>query len=250
MTFLSGYVIIIVIKIYASYWQGAGFMAKKIITFFKNKINKIILIVLVIVAFLLFFSRTEKIDEIIPVIAETATVDVKIIEENLRSIAELVTLTYTYSDVGTFSEQKTFSLFGKEFEIWGTKKSFIITYDGEMKFGIDLSQVSIDESDNILTVTLPPPQMFSHEIKEDSISLLDEKTGLFSSFSMTDYSDFMTEQKDKMERRAAERELLSQAQSNAEEQIKLFVSAILGDVSEEYEIQFAIVKQFEDKPVL
>lgn len=209
-------------------------MVKIFQRFLFKKFNIAIMIIAVI---LVTFFISKNINKAIPVISDKTFIDVKVIEENLRTIAELSTLTYTYSDVGIFSDQKTLSMFGNEIGIIGTKKSFIITYDGEMKFGIDLSKVFISENGDVLTITIPEVQMFSHEIKEDSISLLDEKTGLFTSSSVKDYADFMVQQKDKMENRALEKNFYSQAKLNAELQIKSFINAIPG-VSEEYRIRF------------
>lgn len=213
-------------------------MRKQARTIFKDKATIAIMLSLVVVTFLATLLMTQKkVNKLAPVIEVKTEINVKVIEESIRSIAELATLTYGYSDVGLFSEQHSMSLFGKEIGLLGTKKSFIITYDGEMKFGIDLSLISIEDADNILTVMLPPAQILSHTIKEDSIMLLDEKSGLFNHFSITDYMDFMVEQKEKMETRALERNYFEQAQTNAELQIEAFILSIPG-VAEEYKIRF------------
>lgn len=198
---------------------------------FKLTASIVVIFVVLIICIKINFNKT------VPVIVDKTVVDVKTIEDKLRLVSELITLTYNYSNVGTFSDQKYLSMFGNQIGILGTKKSFIITYDGEMKFGIDLSKISISENNNILNVTLPEAQMFSHEMKEDSISLLDEKSGVFNSFSMTDYADFMIDQKDEMEKKASEKEMYEKAKLNAEIQIKMLLSSIPG-ISEEYDIRF------------
>lgn len=206
--------------------------------------SKIIFIagIVAVVAFLLFavlpnLNIIKNINKALPVVSKKTDIDVKIIEEKLRLVAELATLTYDYSDVGIFSEEQTLSMFGSEIGIMGTKKSFIITYDGEMKFGVDLSEISVRENNNVLKITLAPAKMFSHEMKEDTIRLLDEKNGVFASSSVMDYAIFMKEQKEEMEEKALEKDLFSQAQLNAEKQIESFISAFI-NTDDEYEISF------------
>ena len=173
-----------------------------------------------------------------PVIEEKKEIDVTRIEESIRTIAELATLSHNYTDVCMFSEQKTMTWFGKEFALPGTKKLFIISYDGEMKIGIDASQISVRASEGLITLSMPKAKVLSHVIKEDSVKLLDEKSGLFNPISVTDYTDFIAEQKQYMEEKAQSNDLFTQAQENAETQIKALLLALPG-IEGEYEIKFS-----------
>jgi hypothetical protein len=196
----------------------------------------VVLIVVAIVAALFiknwFESKT-------PVIEEKNEIDITTIEESIRTIAELATLSHNYTDVCAFSEQKTMTLFGVEFTLPGTTKSFIICYDGEMKIGVDASQISVRADDGHITLTLPKAKVLSHVIKEDSVKLLDEKSGLFNPISVTDYTGFITEQKQSMEDKALSSGLFTQAQDNAEAQIRGLLLLLPG-IAEEYEVDFLI----------
>ena len=45
-------------------------------------------------------------------------------------------------------------------------KTFIITYDGSIKAGIDLKQAKISINNDQLNITLPASKILSHEIDE------------------------------------------------------------------------------------
>ena len=171
-------------------------------------------------------------------VEEKTEINATTIEESIRAISELVTLSYNYTDVGSFSDQKVVTLFGAEFNAPFGKKSFVITYEGEMKIGIDMGQVSIDVEDGAIVVGMPPAKIMSHVVMEDSVQLYDEKSGLFNQISVTDYTEFMAERKPAMEEKAASSGLLDQARDNARAQIEALLLSVPG-VQDEYRIRFA-----------
>ena len=171
-------------------------------------------------------------------VEEKTEINVVTIEESIRAISELVTLSYNYTDVGGFTDQKVISLFGSEFNAPFGKKSFVITYEGEMKIGIDMGQVSVSLEDGAVVVGLPPAKIMSHVAREDSVELFDEKSGLFNPISVTDYTGFMAERKPLMEEKAAASGLLDQARDNAKVQIEAFLLSLPG-LEEGYEIHFS-----------
>ena len=73
--------------------------------------------------------------------------------EQLRSIQELGTVAYYYTNMGRFENHLDFYGWKVPF----TTKSFIVSYDGVIKAGVDLSEVAvqIDEESKTVTVTLP-----------------------------------------------------------------------------------------------
>ncbi|MCL1895303.1 MAG: DUF4230 domain-containing protein [Clostridiales bacterium] len=171
-------------------------------------------------------------------VEEKTEIKATTIEESIRAISELVTLSYNYTDVGSFSEQKVVTLFGSEFNAPFGKKSFVITYEGEMKIGVDMGQVSVSVSGAVIEVVMPPAKIMSHVVMEDSVELYDEKSGLFNKISVTDYTEFMTERKPVMEEKAASTGLMDQARDNAKAQIEALLLSLPG-IQDEYEIRFA-----------
>jgi hypothetical protein len=208
----------------------------------KNSINKFLVIGVVFAAFIagiIFLSVI--MGDHLPSIRRSTETQVKTIMENIRAISELSTLSYNYRDIGQFSDQKMIDLFGKGFKLPMTKKSFIIAYDGEMKIGIDASQLLFDIEDKIIVITMPPIQILSHVIKEESVELFDEKSGLFNPISVTDYTSFIMKQKQEMDEKAYANGLFSQAQTNAEVQMETLLMFLPG-ISGEYEIIFKKVQ--------
>lgn len=145
----------------------------------------------------------------------------------LVKVSELVTLRYKYSKVGKFENSK--KIFGATIPF--TKKSFILTYDGEMAIGLDLkkSRTITDEKSKSITIYVPNVKILSNNLKQESIKILDEETSIFNSFQLTDLNEFEKEQKIKSEEEALNDGVLDEGKKYAEEFIINFVNGILDD---------------------
>ena len=170
-------------------------------------------------------------------IENTTEIDIKVVEESVRAMSELVTLSYGYTNVGELTDQKMVKIFGSEISLPFGKKSFIIAYDGEMKIGVNMAQVSIDMLDMVILVSVPDAYIISHTVYEDTIVVYDEKNGLFNKITITDYSDFVTEQKALMVDKAVAAGRMEQAKVNAKTQIEAFVFSFL-DKADGYAVRF------------
>lgn len=154
---------------------------------------------------------------------QNARLDAVVIGNQLSQISELATVSYQYTNMAQFSSSNDF--YGVTIPF--TTKKFILTYDGEIKAGADLSQVKVDVADTVVTVTLPPARILSHEIEEDSIEVFDEKTSIFNPFTVEDFSSFQADQKAEMERKALEKGLLDQAAEKTESSVKALLEPLL-----------------------
>ena len=85
-----------------------------------------------------------------------------------------------------------------------TTKSFIVSYDGVIKAGVDLDRLQVTVGDEEITVTLPESRIISHEIPEDSLEVFDESDNLFNHITIEDYTAFTRDQKSAMEQRAVD----------------------------------------------
>ncbi len=146
--------------------------------------------------------------------------------EQLRSIQELGTVAYYYTNMGRFENHLDFYGWKVPF----TTKSFIVSYDGVIKAGVDLSEVAvqIDEESKTVTVTLPAGKILSHEIPEDSIQVFDESSNIFNSITIEDYTGFTAEQKSILEQRAIDNGLLAEAEEKAQAAVEAFLSLAPG----------------------
>ncbi len=110
-----------------------------------------------------------------------------------------------------------------------TTKSFIITYDGEINAGVDLSKAEVSVRGTRVNITLPEAEILSHQIDEDSIEVFDETTSIFNPLKVEDYQAFNKDQKKKMEERPSSKGLLTEAKAKAISSITEMLSQILSD---------------------
>jgi len=131
--------------------------------------------------------------------------------EQLRSVQELVAVEYHYTNMGKFENQVDFYGWKVPF----TTKSFLVSYDGLIKAGVDLGAVQVNVGQDTVTVTLPASEILSHEIPEESIEVFDESHNLFNPIKIEDYTGFTAGQKQDVEQKAIEKGLLSSANEKA-----------------------------------
>ena len=149
--------------------------------------------------------------------------DAVVLENRLSGISELASVTYSYTNMAQFKSSSEFYGMTVPF----TTKSFILTYDGVIKAGVDLEQAAVRVSGTHVTVTLPAAEILSHEIEEDSVEIFDEKTSIFNPFTVEDFSAFQADQKREMEAKALEKGLLAQAGEKAGSSVEMLLSAAL-----------------------
>ena len=164
------------------------------------------------------------IHEALPVITDS------LISEQLNALRELVTTEYLYTNSGKYENQNQITIIGKDINIPFTGKRFIVAYDGRIKAGVDIgqTQIDIDEDARAITITLPKSEIISHETFEDTLVVLDETNNVFNPISIENYNEFVSEQKDSMEKKAIERGLLTNADAEAKLMVQSFLSQIPG----------------------
>lgn len=164
------------------------------------------------------------IHEALPVITDS------LISEQLNALRELVTTEYLYTNSGKYENQNQITIIGKDIDIPFTGKRFIVAYDGRIQAGIDIgqTQIDIDEDARAITITLPKSEIISHETFEDTLVVLDETNNVFNPISIENYNEFVSEQKDGMEKKAIERGLLTNADAEAKRMVQSFLSQIPG----------------------
>lgn len=146
----------------------------------------------------------------------------RVLEERLQAVQKLVSTEYYYTQMGSFEEQKDFYGWSIPF----TTKRFIVSYNGVIKAGVDLSQVKVEVGEDRVTVTLPEAAVISHEIPEDSIKVLDESNNVLNPIRIEDYTDFTQTQKQEMEAQAIGNGLLEIARGKAVDAVTAFLGFI------------------------
>ena len=146
-----------------------------------------------------------------------------VVEQQLTEIRELATVTYAYTNMGQFENSNDF--YGMKIPF--TKKSFLLTYDGIIKAGVDLSKAQVKVSGAKVTITLPETQILSHQILKDSVEVFDEKDSIFNPFTIQDFTSFQKDQEEAMEKKAIDRGLLEGARERAISSIRQMLESTL-----------------------
>lgn len=149
------------------------------------------------------------------------------VEEQLSSLRELVTQRYIYTNAARREDSKTWLM---DWTLPFSESSLLVTYDGEIKAGIDFGaiRVDVDEPNRAITVTLPPSRVTDNTIPQESINVLTARDGLFNKISFEDYNQFIAAERPAMEERAVERGLLSEADREAREAVRALLELIPG----------------------
>ena len=155
--------------------------------------------------------------------AQPPQIDAVVLRSQLTEISELAVVNYHYTNMAQFENGSDF--YGVRLPF--TTKRFILTYDGEIKAGIDLEKALVEVGEGGVTVRLPEAEILSHEMDEGSVEIFDEKASIFNPFTVEDFAAFQAEQKDAMEQKALESGLLEEAATKAEANVRLLLSAAL-----------------------
>ena len=130
--------------------------------------------------------------------------------EQIQSSSELITTKYFYSKVGKF--EKPLDMNGWDVPL--TKKSFILTYDGEADLGVDLSKIEVEVKNKTIHIHLPEVKILNNTIDESSIEVYDETKNIFNPISINDYKNFAIEQKEIIEKEIETKNVYKKAEDN------------------------------------
>ena len=180
----------------------------------KNLKKVLFVVAFILIAFIsgIFFANKQTEPEI------TST----LIQNRIEQANDLVTTKYHYTKVGKF--ENSLNLNGWSIPL--TNKYFILTFEGEIQLGTDLSKANIEISDSTIHVTVNKPTVISNSIDESSIEVYDETKNIFNPISVSDYKAFAVEQKEKALSEAKKKGLMKTAQKNTEKSIKQIISII------------------------
>lgn len=168
----------------------------------------------------------------------SAAVDLSLITNELRTMGELTTVEYLYTDAGKFTDLKQI----KGIDIPLTTKSFLIKWNGVIKAGLDVTEITIytEENAKTIVVQIPQAEILSHEIDNDSLETLDEHNNIFNKITVDDVNSFIGESKKFMEQRAIEHGLLEKAMENSETLIMKFLESN-NDIYDNYKIEIEVI---------
>lgn len=188
-------------------------------------------------------SLTNEKESLADQIAELTTEEVivfnaGVVMDEIKNISELASVEYRYTNVGTLDSARVFT-FMKEWKVPFSKKAAIVTMDGVIKAGIDLSQVKIESNENkkTITVKMPESRILSNELDEKSFKVYQEDESVWNQITLTDSKELRDQIKKQAEQNAVENKILEQASDKAEQLVRSIIEATPG-IKETYQISF------------
>ncbi len=149
------------------------------------------------------------------------------LKEELGTLNELVTQRYIYTNADERSTEETW-VFGWTLPF--SSNHLLITYDGVIKAGVDLSEASVqvDEGKHSITIELPPSKITDNNIPQETITVADLKDGFLNKVTIDDFNQFVSEQKVVMQEKAIEMGILEEADKKASVTLKAFLEVLPG----------------------
>jgi acetolactate synthase small subunit len=97
--------------------------------------------------------------------------------------------------------------------------------------------VDVPEDAQTISITVPKAKILSHEIHEETLRVLDQKSGLFNTVKIEDYANLATSQKQAMVKKASASDMLTRAENDA---VKMLQALIAGIVPAEYTVEVMV----------
>ena len=142
------------------------------------------------------------------------------IEDSVKEISELAVLENDYTDQENWDGEAK-QILGKDIPF--TSKSVQLVYSGKVKAGPDMNKVKAAVDGKNISVVLPPSEILSHEIDEDSIMLVSVKNGIFNRVTPENMNEVRKKAKESKEARILESDFLDQADEKAVNQVETFL---------------------------
>ena len=161
----------------------------------------------------------------------THTTDFEIIQDGLNDMGFLVTQEYYFTQLEKYTKSKNIAFFTSE-------SSFTYSYDGVVEAGVDFTDIelSTDEENKIIYVSIPDAEIHSITIDENSFKKYNEDSSFWNPIKIEDFNTAQSEFKENAKDKALERGVLDKADKQAKIVISNFVEKLV-DVSE-YTIEY------------
>ena len=179
--------------------------------------------------------REKEVEKIVTVEKEISSA---ILTDGVRELGLLVTDEYYFTEVVSYSSIKKLW----KIDLGITESSFLASYDGVVRAGVDLTAAVIEKDGERkrITVSLPPAAITDVDIDPESFQLYSEKAGLGNPISAEDFNNALVELEATARDKALARGLLERADENAHALVRRVVGALV-DLNE-YTLVFVRAK--------
>ena len=164
--------------------------------------------------------------------SSSTSISSTVLKNSLVQAQDLTTTKYTYAKVGKFEN----SLEINGWTIPLTKKNFLLTYQGEVDLGVDMSQVDVKIRGSRIEVKCPAISILSNTIDEKTIEIYEESRNPLNQMRISDYLEFSLQQKASALADLQKQDGFEKAQKDAEAAITQLLNMI-PDVAENYTVE-------------
>ncbi len=179
--------------------------------------------------------RERPVEKIIEQIVEVEKeIGVEEIRSGLNDMGVLLTAEYDFTQVISYSSiKKLFSI-----ELGITESSYLASYDGVVRAGVDFEKIRLERDDErrVVTVKMPAAEILGVDIDPESFQLYSEKTGLGNPVSAADFNSSLVELEAKAREKSLQRGVLERADENARRIVRNFIAGLVD--AELYMIRF------------
>lgn len=150
--------------------------------------------------------------EIIQVTEEQNT-DFRIIKETIKNASRLETADYACTIVEDSYDCK--KLFGKDIPF--TETGYLVSFDGTVSAGIDLSKAVAKQLDkNTIEVSLPKVEIYDVNFDNESMKKYDEKSSILNPLKIDEVNNIEIKAKKRIKEEAIKKGIETRAKDNAE----------------------------------
>lgn len=141
------------------------------------------------------------------IFSEKPPQDTSKVLNTIEKVAELSTSKYSYSNIVTITKDKSF----KNIKIPFTEKSFIIKYNGIVKGGVNLKDITVtNNTKDSITININKWGIIEHYIDEENIYVYDVKNALFNKVEVNEVIKELSNSKKEYEKKVTDEGFLNE----------------------------------------
>lgn len=161
--------------------------------------------------------------------SQSTTIDLTVLKEKLEDNKELSTAKYLYTDSIAITDQNDLSVLGHpEIKLPFTDATYVLQFDGAIKAGYDLRDVTPEpRDDSTVVIKLPPAEVLSHET--GNVEVVHDQQNIMNPLKAGEESNWIQGKKEEMEDRAERLGLFDEARQNAKATFESLYSGCLPD---------------------
>jgi hypothetical protein len=181
-----------------------------------------------------------------PEITAQSEVSAHTVLKEALPIGEYASMAYYYTSVVKDISNKDINGWNIPF----TTRKYIFTFDGIVKLGIDGRKIRIEEpppqtaegteadtETPVIRVILPPIQILSHEVIDDSIEIFEQSQTIFNEIKIEDAFKVTADRKREMEEKLFSSGAVGEAKVSLEQQFGTLLRGLPG-IRDNYHVEF------------